>query len=98
MPHNHTEEYVAKKIAEHWATAERGARAALRLNHIATTVYGGALLAEGALTAARAVVSKDLRARYESRYRERLSLRHFSSRSIHSSVESVPKRRCIWEK
>jgi D-lactate dehydrogenase len=58
--HNHTEEYVAKKIAEHWATAERGARAALRLNHLATTVYGGSLLAESALTAARAVVSKDL--------------------------------------
>jgi NAD-dependent dihydropyrimidine dehydrogenase PreA subunit len=51
--HNHTEEYVAKKIAENWATAERGTQAALRLNHIATTVYGGALLAEGALTAAR---------------------------------------------
>lgn len=96
--HNHPEEYVAKKIVEHWATAEGGARAALRLNHIATTVYGGALLAEGALTAARAVVSKDLRARHESRPRERLSLRHISSRSINSSVESVPKRRCILEK
>jgi len=96
--HNHTEAYVAKKIVEHWATAERGARAALKLNHLATTVDGGALLAEGALTAARAVVSKDLRARHASRHRERLSLRHFSSRSIHSSVDSVPKRRGTWEK
>jgi len=32
--HNHTEEYVAKKIAENWATAEVGARTALKLNHI----------------------------------------------------------------
>ena len=38
--HNKTEEYVAEKIAENWGTAEIGARAALTLNHIATSVYG----------------------------------------------------------
>ena len=58
--HSHTEEYVAKKIAENWATAEAGARTALKLNHIATRISGGRLLAESALTAARTAVSKDL--------------------------------------
>jgi len=58
--HNKTEEYVAEKIAENWGTAEIGARAALTLNHIATSVYGGSLVAESALRVARSVVSKDL--------------------------------------
>jgi D-lactate dehydrogenase len=58
--HNKTEEYVAEKIAENWGTAEVGARAALRLNHIATSIYGGSLVAENALKVARSVVSKDL--------------------------------------
>src|SRR5580704_5090693 len=40
--------------------AEVGARTALRLNHLATSIYGGSLIAEGALKAARSVVSKDL--------------------------------------
>ena len=60
VEHNHTEEYVAKKIAENWATAEAGARMALRANHIATIIYGGSLVAEGALSMARALVSGDL--------------------------------------
>jgi D-lactate dehydrogenase len=58
--HSDAEQYVAKKIAENWATAEVGARVALKLHHIATSVPGGAFLAEGALAAARAVVSQDL--------------------------------------
>jgi D-lactate dehydrogenase len=58
--HNKTEEYVAEKIAENWAMAEVGAREALRLNHLATSIYGGSLIAEGALKAARSVISKDL--------------------------------------
>jgi D-lactate dehydrogenase len=58
--HDRTEEYVAEKIAENWAAAEVGARAALTLNHIATSVYGGSLVAESALKVARSVVSKDL--------------------------------------
>ena len=58
--HNKTEEYVAEKIAENWAMTEMGARNALRLNHVATSIYGGSLIAEGALKAARSVVSKDL--------------------------------------
>jgi D-lactate dehydrogenase len=40
--------------------AEIGARDALRLNHLATSIYGGSLIAEGALKAARSVISKDL--------------------------------------
>jgi D-lactate dehydrogenase len=43
--HNQTQEYVAKKIVENWATAEVGARTALKLNHMATSVYGGGLMA-----------------------------------------------------
>jgi D-lactate dehydrogenase len=58
--HNRTEEYVAEKIAENWGIAEIGARAALTLNHIATSVYGGSLVAESSLTIVRSVVSKDL--------------------------------------
>jgi D-lactate dehydrogenase len=58
--HNTTQEYVAEKIAENWGTAEIGARAALTLNHIATSVYGGSLVAESALRVARSVVSNDL--------------------------------------
>jgi D-lactate dehydrogenase len=58
--HNKTEEHVAEKIAQKWAVAEIGARAALRLNHVATTVAGGSLIAESALRAARSVISKDL--------------------------------------
>jgi D-lactate dehydrogenase len=58
--HNRTEEFVAEKIAENWGMAEVGARAALRLNHLATSIFGGSLIAEGALKAARSVVSKDL--------------------------------------
>jgi D-lactate dehydrogenase len=58
--HTHNQEYVAKKIAENWATAEVGARTALMLNHTATSIYGGGLMAEGALKVARAVVSTDL--------------------------------------
>jgi D-lactate dehydrogenase len=58
--HNRTEENVAEKIAENWGTAEVGARAALTLNHIATSVYGGSLIAASALKVARSVVSKDL--------------------------------------
>jgi D-lactate dehydrogenase len=58
--HNPTQEYVAKKIAENWGAAEIGARAALTLNHVTTSVYGGSLVAENALKVARSVVSKDL--------------------------------------
>lgn len=58
--HNKTQEYVAEKIAENWGTAEIGARSALTLNHIATSVPGGSLIAESALRVARSVVSKDL--------------------------------------
>jgi D-lactate dehydrogenase len=58
--HTKGEEYVAEKIAEHWAAAEVGARDALRLNHIATQVYGGSLVAESMLATVRSVVSKDL--------------------------------------
>ena len=58
--HNTTQEYVAEKIAENWGAAEIGARAALTLNHIATSVYGGSLVAESAMKVARSVVSKDL--------------------------------------
>jgi D-lactate dehydrogenase len=58
--HNSTEEYVAEKIAENWGAAEVGARAALRLNHLATSIYGGSLAAESALKVVRSVVSKDL--------------------------------------
>jgi D-lactate dehydrogenase len=58
--HNKTEEYVAQKIAENWAMAEVGARQALALNHAATSVAGGSMIAESALRAARSVVSKDL--------------------------------------
>src|ERR1700756_3617043 len=58
--HNKTEEYVAQKIAENWAMAEVGARQALALNHVATSVAGGSMIAESALRAARSVVSKDL--------------------------------------
>jgi D-lactate dehydrogenase len=58
--HNTTEEYVAEKIAQNWGSAEIGARVALRLNHIATSVYGGSLVAESALRVTRSVVSKDL--------------------------------------
>jgi len=58
--HNRPEEFVAEKIAENWGMAEVGARTALRLNHLATSIYGGSLIAEGALKVARSVVSKDL--------------------------------------
>jgi D-lactate dehydrogenase len=58
--HNKTEEHVAQKVAENWAMAEIGARDALRLNHLATSIYGGSLIAESALKVARSVVSKDL--------------------------------------
>lgn len=58
--HNTTHEYVAEKIAQNWGAAEIGARAALTLNHIATSMYGGSLVAESALKLARSVVSKDL--------------------------------------
>ena len=58
--HNRTEEYVAEKIAENWGMAEVGALTALHLNHLATSIYGGSLIAENALKAARAIVSKDL--------------------------------------
>ncbi len=53
------EEHVAEKIAENWGAAEVGARAALTLNHIATSVYGGSLIAESALRMVRSFVSKD---------------------------------------
>jgi D-lactate dehydrogenase len=58
--HNTTQEHVAEKIAENWGAAEIGARAALTLNHIATSMYGGSLVAENALKVVRSVVSKDL--------------------------------------
>jgi D-lactate dehydrogenase len=58
--HNKTEEFVAEKIAKNWSTAEVGARSALQLNHLAMSIPGGSLIAENALKAARAVVSKDL--------------------------------------
>src|SRR6201984_3339656 len=58
--HNRTEQYIAEKIAEHWGMAEVGARTALRLNHLATGLYGGLLIAESSLKVARAVISKDL--------------------------------------
>jgi D-lactate dehydrogenase len=58
--HNQTQEYLAAKIAQNWATAEVGARAALRLNSIATSVPGGSLIIASALKAVRSVVNNDL--------------------------------------
>jgi D-lactate dehydrogenase len=58
--HTKTDEYVAEKIAENWAMAEISVRDALRLNHLATSIYGGSLIAESALRTARSVITKDL--------------------------------------
>jgi D-lactate dehydrogenase len=57
--HGRGEENTARFAAEHWKAAESGARAALELNHIASHVYGGAVVAQSLLRVARTVASTD---------------------------------------
>ncbi|MEJ0001048.1 MAG: FAD-binding and (Fe-S)-binding domain-containing protein [Verrucomicrobiota bacterium] len=59
LEHTHSQEYVAEKLAEHWAEVEEMGRLALTANAISSRVLGP-LPAMGLTTLARAVVSKDL--------------------------------------
>lgn len=59
LEHTHAQEYVAKKLAEHWSEVERIGRLALTANEISSRVLGP-LPAKGLTSLARTVVSKDL--------------------------------------
>jgi D-lactate dehydrogenase len=59
LEHTHAQEYVAEKLAEHWAEVELGGRLALTANNISSRVLGH-LPAKGLTSLARSVVSNDL--------------------------------------
>ncbi len=57
--HTRVQEYVAEKLAEHWAEVEQAGRLALTVDAISSAVLGP-LPAKGLTTLARSVVSKEL--------------------------------------
>jgi D-lactate dehydrogenase len=57
--HGAVEEFVAKKMAEHWGLVEAGARTALAVNQMAAKIPGSSFVIKGGLNAARFVLGKD---------------------------------------